>query len=378
MIAPMPSPTDARFVFAICQAGAEAALKNEVARRHPPLKFAFSRPGFVTFRLPGGLPPDFALDCAFARTWGWSLGKAQGAAEDLPRAFLSLAAEHFSPHELAQFSHLHVWPRERVLPGDPEPDAGAPQPPTAGPLLLEQAAERNAPWRPALNAHAKRGERVLDGIVVEPNEWWLGWHRTNSPETCWPGGAPNLPLPSPMVSRAYLKLAEALLWSGLPVGEGDRCVEIGSAPGGSCLALLERGCIVAGIDPAAMDARVLLNPRFTHYRARAKEVPRHVYADCRWLTVDVNAAPKYTLDTVDAIVALPGVEIDGLVLTLKLTHPALAAQLPAFTGRIASWGYSPVRVRQLAYNRQEVCVVALRQPKDQRSPHARKGVSSEP
>lgn len=373
MIAPMSSSTAARFIFAICQPGAEAALKNEVARRYPALKFAFSRPGFVTFRLPGGLPSDFALECAFARTWGWSLGKAKGSLDELPRAFFAAAAEHFEAAELAAFRHLHAWPRERVLPGDPEPDPDAPRAPAAGPALLEHAAELYPGWRPALNEHAARGEPVLDCIVVEPNEWWLGWHVARSPETCWPGGAPNLALPSPMVSRAYLKLTEALLWSGLPVRAGDRCVEIGSAPGGSCLALLERGCVVAGVDPAEMDARVLAHPRFTHYRSRAKEVPAEVYAGCRWLTVDVNAAPKYTLDTVSAVVSRLGVNIEGLVLTLKLTNPALAAELPAFAGRIASWGYPWVRARQLAYNRQEVCVVASRPPKAHIRARAKKG-----
>jgi len=32
--------------------------------------------------------------------------------------------------------------------------------------------------------------------------------------------------------------------------------------------------------------------------------------------------------------------------------------LPAFHKRVRSWGYEHVRARQLAFNRQEVCVVA--------------------
>ena len=47
----------ARFLFAVAQAGAERPLKNEVARVHPQLRFAFSRPGFVTFRVPDGIAP---------------------------------------------------------------------------------------------------------------------------------------------------------------------------------------------------------------------------------------------------------------------------------------------------------------------------------
>lgn len=74
--------------------------------------------------------------------------------------------------------------------------------------------------------------------------------------------------------------------------------------------------------------------------------------------MDANVAPKYTLDTVEAIVTQPEVRIEGLLLTLKLTDLALAAELPLFHKRIRSWGYRRVRARQLAFNRQEVCVVA--------------------
>ena len=41
-----------QFLFAVCQRGAEPALKSEVARMERGFRFAYSRPGFVTFRLP--------------------------------------------------------------------------------------------------------------------------------------------------------------------------------------------------------------------------------------------------------------------------------------------------------------------------------------
>ena len=43
-------------------------------------------------------------------------------------------------------------------------------------------------------------------------------------------------LPTDAVSRAYLKMQEALLWSEFNLNPGERCVEIGSAPGGASLA----------------------------------------------------------------------------------------------------------------------------------------------
>ena len=172
-----------------------------------------------------------------------------------------------------------------------------------------------------MNAEAAAGELVLDCVLVERHEWWLGWHRAASPETRWPGGVPPLAIPVPLISRAYLKIAEALRWSELPIAAGDRCVEIGSAPGGSCLALLERGLLVTGIDPAEMDPAVLAHPNFTHVRARAKDVKRSVFRDCRWLLMDANVAPGYTLDTLDGVITQGGARPEGLVLTLKLTDP---------------------------------------------------------
>jgi len=344
-----------RFVFTAAQAGAERHLKNEIAREHPALKFAFSRPGFVTFRSGENLPDGFALRSVFARTWGHSLGKVSGTDDaQLCRDAWQLVGEQIP---LRDFRHLHVWQRERPLPGDETYDGtGEALEHTIGTMLLEQ--------RPAslggltLNGVAATGELVLDCVLVERHEWWLGWHRAASPETRWPGGVPIIAIPPRMISRAYLKIIEALEWSALPVAAGDRCVEIGSSPGGSCLALLERGLVVTGIDPAEMDPLVLAQPGFTHLRARAREVKRSVFRECRWLVMDANVAPNYTLDTLDSLLTQAGVRPEGLVLTLKLTDPGLAGNLPGIAERLRRYGYGNVRMRQLAFNRREICAVA--------------------
>ncbi len=114
---------------------------------------------------------------------------------------------------------------------------------------------------------------------------------------------------------------------------------------------------MTGIDPAEMDPAVLAHPGFTHVRARAKDVKRSVFRDCRWLVMDANVAPNYTLDTLDGLLTQAGVRPEGLVLTLKLTDPKLAEKLPAVAERIRRHGYRRVRMRQLAFNRQEICAV---------------------
>jgi 23S rRNA (cytidine2498-2'-O)-methyltransferase len=95
-------------------------------------------------------------------------------------------------------------------------------------------------------------------------------------------------------------------------------------------------------------------------RKRSKEVRRGEFTGVRWLAADMNLAPHYTLDAVEAIVRHPGVSIRGLILTLKLGDWSQASSLSDYAARVHAWGYRDVRMRQLASGGQEVCLVALR------------------
>jgi 23S rRNA (cytidine2498-2'-O)-methyltransferase len=79
-----------------------------------------------------------------------------------------------------------------------------------------------------------------------------------------------------------------------------------------------------------------------------------------WLAADMNVAPQYTLDAVEAVVQHSSTSIRGMLLTLKLADWDLIEHLPTYIDRVRSWGYQDVRVRQLAFNRQEICLAALR------------------
>jgi 23S rRNA (cytidine2498-2'-O)-methyltransferase len=305
-----------QFIFTICQHGAEDALKAELAKTWPDWRLSYSRPGFVTWKLPetGKLAPDFDIRSVFTRTHGFSLGKVTG---DLAN---ELAERVWPLVEGLPVDHIHVWQRDEEVPG----------------------------------------VKGFDCVLVEPNEWWVGWHRASTLPTRWPGGVPLIETESETISRAYLKLAEALRWSQLPMAKGDLCAELGSAPGGAAQLLLERGMYVIGVDPAEMDEQILENPNFAHLRARASEVKRSEFARVRWLLADANVAPDHTLDSVEAIVAHDDTHVRGLLLTLKLPEWDLASHIPAYIDRVRSWGYKYVRARQLAFNRQEICLCALK------------------
>lgn len=169
-----------------------------------------------------------------------------------------------------------------------------------------------------------------------------------------------LALPDYAVSRAYLKTREALDWARPPVARGDVCAELGCAPGGSSQALLDRGLVVLGIDPADVDEAVTADPNFTHIRKRARDMKRRDFRDVKWLFADMNVAPSYTLDAVEDIVKHPAVHVRGLILTLKLLDWGHAAELPECVDRVQAWGFRDVRLRQLASGGREVCLVALK------------------
>jgi 23S rRNA (cytidine2498-2'-O)-methyltransferase len=358
-----------------CQVGAEAAVKREAVGVWPGSRFAFSRPGFLTFKLsaegtqgPSAAEPDEGARTAhagntdvawprlvLARASGASLGEVEGTTADERAAFVAAALAQ------ARYEALHVWQRDLAEPGrrgfEPgispaalEAEASIRGRLTAGHRLAGEAA----------GTAARQGALVLDCMLVEPDAWWLGWHRADDLPACWPGGFYPAALPAHAVSRAYLKMAEALAWSGLAVAPGQVAAEIGCAPGGASQALLDRGLHVTGIDPALVDPRVAAHPHFTQVRKRGHEVRRREFRKTRWLFADINLPPAYTLDTLEAIVTHREVHVRGLIANLKLADWALAEDLPAWLARVRSWGFAQVRARQLHHNRREVCVAAMR------------------
>jgi 23S rRNA (cytidine2498-2'-O)-methyltransferase len=209
---------------------------------------------------------------------------------------------------------------------------------------------------------ARPGERVLDVVLDSADRWWVGWHRAAEPATCWPGGIyppAGAPLPPGKVSRAWLKLDEAIATFGIEWGPRARVVELGCAPGGACQRLLEAGLDVVGVDPALVDPSVAAQPRFTQWRMRAREVPLRRFAGVDWLLADMNIDPTSTLESLGRAAGAKGAALQGIVATLKIPDWSRAAELPAWLAAFRDWGFAP-RARQLSSGGREICVVARR------------------
>lgn len=351
-----PEPTetdrcesDSKFIFIACNPASQQLCKKEIATSRQDLLPSFSRPGFLTYKLDGDLPPRFDLPLTFARSFGWSLEQIRSEPlENVAKRIRKIAFQQSA-------SHIHIWQRDwadKDLPQDAVE-------PTEIPELAKMAACPESKY--VINQVAEADQQILDVVRIDPEHWWAGWHVSGTIAQRWPGGIPDLPKPETMISRAYLKTCEALSWSGINIARHDVCAEIGSAPGGSCQRLLELGARVIAIDPADLDPRIATHKHLTHLKMRGRDVAHKNLSKVSWLLVDSNVAPVQTLDTVEALATSRHTRIRGLLLTLKFSKPAMVEELGSYVQRVRSWGYRFVKTRQLAYGRREVLLMALKQ-----------------
>ena len=355
------------FIFSTCQVGAEAVFKKEIARTFPDMRSAFARPGFVSFKSET-MPENFMNRSVFARTAAVSLGKVETEQHDgLATEVWKIAAEH---HLFV--NRVHVFQRDPFPTGEHDFEPHVP-PEFFGihRQIIEQSPKVNFLGTGAEDIFhpAQSGETVLDVVRVEPNLFFVGTHTITTQTLTdgspiharYSGGIPPIALPADVVSRAYLKFNEGFLWSGIVLGSGDRCLDIGASPGGCSQFLLRQsvggqGVRVFGVDPGVIHPSVLTHPHFTHIRSRIKDTKRSVFRDIQWITADMNVAPNYTLDVLEEAIAKANGSVQGLLFTLKLTRWELADKLPMLLDRIRTWGFADVRMKQLVFNRQEVMV----------------------
>ena len=347
------------FLFTTCQHGAEGVLKTEVLRTFPDFRLAFSRPGFLTFKISeeryGNRETlrEFFDRTVFSRTAAFSVAKFT----DVESVWNVLEERNIPVHR------LHVFRRDPAVPGDDfEPG------PTANDLAVHRMLIERCPvpQRLGIGANdlrlpAQPEETVADLVQVDDGQWFLGVHfvdKTPPFQTKYSGGVVPIVLPSDAASRAWLKFEEGLRWSEFPIGFDSRCVDIGASPGGASQALLARGAKVIGIDPAEMDSLVLRHPNFEHVRSRVRQVKRTLFRKVRWIIADMNVAPGYAIDVLEELLTRSDINVRGLLFTLKLFQWELAEDIPAAVDLIKRWGFSIVAAKQLAFNRREIMVAA--------------------
>jgi 23S rRNA (cytidine2498-2'-O)-methyltransferase len=336
---PMMKRIESEYLFALCNPGSEKALKSEAETMNLGWRLSYQRRGFVTFKADAPFSLDsLDVDLACARRLCLSLGKAPTRDEAVRRIEEALAPQ------TAPFVH-HARFHERKMQG--VQGEGRPGRPETGQII---------------------------GTVVElgPSEYWAGLHRHAPFLSPDPAGDAGIVMPAESPSRAWLKLEEAARFFDLKFTPADIVVELGCAPGGVVLALLQRGVPVIGVDPAKMAEAVLASaianrqdapanrPWFFHSRKPAALTSkRDLGHGVTWFLSDMNQSPEVVLKECARFCKMsPGIR--GVLITLKLTDLLQVADKGQWIASLAGMGFKTIRLQQLSAHHKEFALLALK------------------
>lgn len=327
------------FLLTTCHVGAESTVRRVVPAAIAGARPAFARPGVVTFKLERAPSPAAARPHPLVRSWGVSLGVVP-----------ELAALGDKLAGVPEPRRIHVVPGEAGRPGKvPDPVLARWQA-HADEVALQVGGDPGP---------AADGDVVVELLVREGEPVIASWHRHGPGRGPLPGGQWPVHAPADAPSRAWNKLEELIAWSGVAPAAGDRALEIGCAPGGATVALLDRGLSVTGVDPQG----VVLPPRlagrpFTQIPKAIEGVPRDdLPAEIEWIVLDVSVAAPVALHALQRLIPRYRPRLRGLFTTLKLNEWDLVDDLPRWLDGLRALGLTVAPPANLWSFRQELGLV---------------------
>jgi 23S rRNA (cytidine2498-2'-O)-methyltransferase len=168
---------------------------------------------------------------------------------------------------------------------------------------------------------------------------------------CWPPGERP-------VSRAELKLREAIEQFDLRLPEDGRALDLGAAPGGWTRVLAGHVAEVVAVDPGDLDERVTGLENVTHLRCRTEELDPDEIGRFGVLTNDMNLDPAQSAELMCEMARLlePGALA---VMTIKFVTRRRERHISEATG-ILGRCYDDVRIAQMPHNAKETTVIMRR------------------
>lgn len=204
--------------------------------------------------------------------------------------------------------------------------------------------------------------QVIVSVLCTTEKGYIGISTSEENLSDWPGGMRHFAQTPEQISRAELKLLEALEVFGVTLPEGGRALDLGAAPGGWTRLLLEAGLHVVAVDPAKLDPRLKGHPRLEQYHGYAETYLEDAIRQRRRFEVITNDIRMDARGAARLLVqARKCLRTEGFVIsTLKLPHATrdinpLKTLNEAL--RVLRRHYGIVQARQLFHNRQEVTVI---------------------
>lgn len=301
-----------QFFFTLTNPEVEPLLKKEMSIGYPDFRLSYSRPGFLTFKAENAT--NFSP--WMCRLSGICLGKKKlEELLGLPKAWLWKRVDSLEPAtELVELSDKSLF---------------------------------------------RIGEKVTLIMMLGPDDYWLGEYILKKTHFQTPGEVSSIEKNDEAPSRAYYKIAEAFEAFDLPMESQEKVLELGSAPGGASLFLLEQDLQVFGVDPAEMDPRILKRYNFRHIKKAFETLNENNFReDIDWIVSDVNLPPSVVIQEVDRFLTF--LEPRGVILTLKLHQDRYLRMLKPIVESYKQKGFTQVELKYLPSYRQEICLVALR------------------
>lgn len=334
-------------IYTFCQSGLDAMIKKALTGNTiDDIQFspAFSRPGFITWKLTS----DQAMDektfqskvreklesVILVHHWGVSIGFSKDVSELRKQVPSGMAVQECT----RVFNDLN---------------------PTSGEF-------------PKSNFKTH-----FDLVEVDPGYYFLGRTGWTFGDSGYPGGRSPLNLPPLSPSRAFLKLEEVIQRRGLIIEKNDRVLEIGASPGGASLTLVRRGANVIAIDPFEIEPEILktFSKQIRHFKGTLKEWHQSNKLNANegktgfdWWISDANISAGDSIrDIIDLqkqfwSKKLPTLPRFGLILTLKMIKKSDWDAIGTFASVLQSRlkeSFQTSQVFQYPMHHKEVVLVAL-------------------
>lgn len=307
----------AQFFYFLTIEGNEALLKEELKLFYPSLRFAYSRPGFCTFKNAG---EDIALKTfakkrfIFALSYGLNLKRTK--IEHISAEVDELKKEGFENFNFYQLPHLQ---------------------PHSGWQELKQSFQCH-----------ENSSSCVDFIQTHGDEVFIG-HR-QSDRFASPFLRQLTQDRADVISRAYYKGADALKLFGLKAPA--EVLELGSSPGGTTQYLLENGFKVQGVDPGEMDQSLAAHADFIFHKTSVQDFRIFPKNEISILMSDINLNPMMVIGECQRLATfLP--KLKYILVTCKVKNEQQVSHIRKYVKMLREMGMKRIEMVQLSYHRKE-------------------------